>query len=264
MLLPFLGAFGAEGSGEPRKDPGKSRLLGGEAAVEARAALAPLRPVSPARGAPQRPGRARPLRPAHPPRSRRPRTYPARRCCLPALRAPGRAHSRCLLPRRAAGRRRFLPDASRRPAAPPAVCRAARESRAAGGSREGARAPLGLQLGPAAAAPPGAARCRPRGARPPRAVWRPLRRVREVQGPPLDPAWRLGLLEVSCRSAASDCCPGAAEPRSRRARGSRPGSAAGRTARPRRVRSARRGPGGPAAGCRSETQGSSEISTQIR
>lgn len=53
--------------------------------------------------------------------SRRLRTYPAPWCCLPARRARSRAHSRFLLPGSAAGRWRFLPDASRRPA-PPAGC----------------------------------------------------------------------------------------------------------------------------------------------
>lgn len=96
------------------------------------------RPVSPSRGAPAA-ARTRADPAAGPPAlgPGRPRTYPAPRCCLLARRARSRAHSRFLLPRRAAGRRRFLPDASRRPAAPPAVCRAARESRAAGSAAGG-------------------------------------------------------------------------------------------------------------------------------
>lgn len=63
-----------------------------------------------------------------------------------------------------------------------------------------------LLLSPAAARPPAKAR-------PQRAVCLRLRRVRKVQGTPVDPVWRLGLLGVSCCSADSDCCPGAREPR---------------------------------------------------
>lgn len=102
-----------------------------EAAIEAREALAP--PLSYRPELRLRPRRAR--------ATRQPRTYPARRLCL----AAGSAElSALLLPlsRRAAGRWRFLPDASRRPAAPPAK-RAGRPRTAGEGGRWGPGARTG-------------------------------------------------------------------------------------------------------------------------
>lgn len=91
-------------------------MLRREAAVEAWAPHAPTRHTT--RGLQRRLRRSRTL---SLPRFRQPHTYPVPRRCLPARRARSRAHSRFLLPGRAAGRWRFLPDASRRPA-PPAGC----------------------------------------------------------------------------------------------------------------------------------------------
>lgn len=97
-------------------------------------------PSHPPGGLRLRPGRARTLTPAHPlwvP----PAPHLPRSTVLPP-RAAGAEPSASLflLPRRAAGRRRFLPDASRRPAAPPAV-RAGRPGKAgwAAGSAPGRR-----------------------------------------------------------------------------------------------------------------------------
>ncbi|XP_059757711.1 collagen alpha-1(I) chain-like [Balaenoptera ricei] len=131
--------------------------------------------------------------------SRRLRTYPAPRCCLPARRARSRAHSRFLLPGRAAGRWRFLPDASRRPAPPagcagspgragrPAVLRVRRPLPAAGRLAPGRSRRL-------SGAPAAETRC-PRAspgtrARAPaqREVRPPPRRGRKVQRTPRDPA----------------------------------------------------------------------------
>ncbi|XP_074175232.1 uncharacterized protein LOC109444073 [Rhinolophus sinicus] len=126
-----------------------------------------------------------------------PRTYPAPLCCLPARRARSRAHSLFLLPRRAAGRRRFLPDASRRPAAPPAV-RAGRPGKAgwAAGSAPGRR-PLraeGRRAGAAGCAAPAETR---RGNQlrrrslfrgPPRKPGPPAHFVGKVQGTPVIPS----------------------------------------------------------------------------
>lgn len=98
------------------------------------------RPLSPARGPPTAAGRARPLTPAHPPGVATAPHLPAAPSCLTTRRARGRAHSRFLLPHRAARRRRFLPDESRGPAAPPAQ-RAGRPGRVgwAAGSARGRR-----------------------------------------------------------------------------------------------------------------------------
>lgn len=126
---------------------------------------------------------------------------------LPARRARSRAHPRFLLPGRAAGRRRFLPDASRRQAAPPAEGAGGPET---GGGQRAGKAPAAEAGCPASSrgTPPSPGRSARAG---------PPLRVREVQG-------RRG----SCLEAQtprrfallsdSDLCPG---PESRLGQGAR-------------------------------------------
>lgn len=110
-----LGGFRAE-SGESCQEPRESLVCSGRGSRRYPAPLAPprlTRPGGSVCGPDARELRARVPAAPH---------LPAPRCCLPPRRARSRPHSRFLFTGRAAGRRRFLPGASRRPAAPPAEC----------------------------------------------------------------------------------------------------------------------------------------------
>lgn len=192
----------------------RGHLCSEELQQQSRPARRSPRPLSPARGAPTAAGRARPLTPAHPLGVAAPH-LPAARSCLTARRARRRAHSRFLLPCRAARRRRFLPDESRGPAAPPAQ-RAGRPGRAgwAAGSARGRR-PCQAEGRPAGAQAHRANQLGllslPRGPRERPGPCRPC--ARSSGGAPVHRLRRLGRLDVCRRADDRDRHPGAQEPR---------------------------------------------------
>lgn len=148
---------------------------------------------------------------------------PAPWCCLPARRARSRAHSRFLLPGRAAGRWRFLPDASRRPAPPagcagppgrvgrPAVLRVRRRLPAAGRLAPGRSRRLSCAPAAETRCPPASPRTCARA--PAQREVRPLAVGAKFIGPRGIPPRGSYSSFVSRCSAYSDQCPGAQERR---------------------------------------------------